>query len=217
MSINFYLLQITPKLLESIKNDETLLKRILKTSLPHHGFSNLKDFKSLYAGQGIFSVEDFIEKNPYIDALEPELKKEALKRVKKIFRKNANYDNVLALDKAWHGIHFLLSGEVWRGESLMASVLMGGTEIGDESVNTGYGVPRYHTPGEVGKISENLPSLEELEKSYEPEKMTAADIYAFNAGDAAEEWIYLSRFYRQMFDYFRGAAKRGNAMLLFAA
>jgi hypothetical protein len=120
----------------------------------------------------------------------------------------------ISLDKSWHVIHFVLSGEVWTSESLLGGVLMGGAEIGDESFNTGYGVPRFHNPGEVKKIAENLPALEDLKKNFDPEKLAAAEIYAFNADDADEEWQYLSHYYRQMFDYFHDAAKRGHGMLL---
>jgi hypothetical protein len=218
MSINLYLVQLRPKVLDSLKTNEIILKTTIDGWLQDEIIHFHNSFRMFYASQGIFSVEDFIEKNPYIHTLEPELKIEALKRVKKIFRKNANQGiKVLSLDKSWHLIHFLLSGEVWSGESLLGSVLMGGTQIGDESFNTGYGVPRFHSPGEVKKIAENLPALETLEKNFDAEKIAEAEIYAFNADDADNEWDYLSRYYRQMFDYFQDAAKRGNGVLLFSA
>ena len=52
----------------------------------------------------------------------------------------------LDLDKAWHGIHFLLTGSAWEGEEPLCYLLAGGQEVGDEDV--GYGPARVLRPRE---------------------------------------------------------------------
>src|SRR3712207_3831611 len=51
------------------------------------------------------------------------------------------------LDKAWHGIHFLLTGTAWEGQEPLCYLLVGGEYIGDEDV--GYGPARVLRPHEV--------------------------------------------------------------------
>src|SRR5262245_15364829 len=38
----------------------------------------------------------------------------------------------LSLDKAWHGVHYALSGTVEPGDSLASQAVLGGTEIGED-------------------------------------------------------------------------------------
>src|SRR5687768_10356646 len=46
------------------------------------------------------------------------------------------------VDKAWQGIHFLLTGTDWEGEGPLAFVLHGGAEIEEDM---GYGPPHGFT------------------------------------------------------------------------
>ncbi len=48
------------------------------------------------------------------------------------------------LDKAWHGIHYLLTGTAWKGEPPLCYLVRGGQTIGD--VEVGYGPARVSTP-----------------------------------------------------------------------
>src|SRR5208283_579544 len=42
----------------------------------------------------------------------------------------------LSIDKAWHGVHYLLCGRAVPGSDLASQVVMGGTDVGDD---LGYG------------------------------------------------------------------------------
>jgi hypothetical protein len=46
----------------------------------------------------------------------------------------------LGVDKAWHGIHVLLTGTAWEGSFPLNFTVSGGKEIGD--VDVGYGPAR---------------------------------------------------------------------------
>lgn len=65
------------------------------------------------------------------------------------------------VDKAWHGIHFLLTGTAWEGDGPLAFILHGGREI---DLDTGYGPPHGFTSGEVKEIARALDgiNIEEL-------------------------------------------------------
>jgi hypothetical protein len=42
----------------------------------------------------------------------------------------------LEVDKAWHGLHFLLTGSAWEGSFPLNFIVAGGQEVGDD---LGYG------------------------------------------------------------------------------
>src|SRR5690242_14594616 len=51
------------------------------------------------------------------------------------------------LDKAWHGIHWLLTGSSEGGEEPLCFLLAGGEQVGD--VDVGYGPARALTSSQV--------------------------------------------------------------------
>jgi Domain of unknown function (DUF1877) len=210
MGMTMQLKQLPLEELNSIGNDWTHFERIIAESLAVQA----EPLKDLYLSQGISSMSELFEKSPHMRQLDEEI----LSNMEKILFGKEETDGgvpVVSLEKSWHAIHFLLSGEVWTGDSPLGRVLMGGDEIGDESFNTGYGNPRYHPPQSVKEISEDLPTLAELKDKYDPAKMAEAEIYGFNKDEPDEEWEYLSHFYSQMANYFQDAANRGNGMILF--
>lgn len=54
--------------------------------------------------------------------------------------------NEMDVDKAWHGIHFLLCGNTWEGEHPLNFVVCGGQYVGD--VDVGYGPARVYMSAE---------------------------------------------------------------------
>src|ERR1051326_9098314 len=51
---------------------------------------------------------------------------------------------VLSLDKAWHGVHYLLTGATEPGSDLRSQAVLGGIELGtDPEGFSGYGPARY--------------------------------------------------------------------------
>ena len=81
------------------------------------------------------------------------------------------------LDKAWHGIHFLLTGSEWEGEEPWCYLVKGGEEIGGEDHH--YGPPRALRPNQIADWANALSTIstEDLRKRFNPKAMMKADIY----------------------------------------
>jgi hypothetical protein len=81
------------------------------------------------------------------------------------------------LDKAWHGIHFLLTGSAWEGTEPFCYLVKGGLEIGEEDF--GYGPARLFKPDQVVAWANALSKIsrDDLRKRFDPEAMTKAEVY----------------------------------------
>lgn len=81
------------------------------------------------------------------------------------------------LDKAWHGIHFMLTGSAWAGDAPLCYLVVGGQDIGDEDV--GYGPARLLRPSEVEQFDAALAaiSLDDFCQRYNPSAMLEQDVY----------------------------------------
>lgn len=79
----------------------------------------------------------------------------------------------LSLEKAWHGLHYLLTGETWESNGPRGFLLSGGTEHQDDEE------VRRLQPHEVVQIHETLQSIsdEELWSGFDADEMYAHDIY----------------------------------------
>jgi hypothetical protein len=123
------------------------------------------------------------------------------------------------LDKAWHGLHFLFTGTAWEGEEPACYLVQGGREIGD--VDVGYGPARALLPEEVGRFAEYLHRLapEELERRYDPERMTALQIYPEIWGDEADAEDsgigYLLESFDRLRDFVARARDAGDGIVIY--
>ncbi|HZI50489.1 MAG TPA: YfbM family protein [Terriglobia bacterium] len=83
----------------------------------------------------------------------------------------------LSLDKAWHGIHYMLTRSAWEGEEPLNFLVSGGKEVGDLEV--GYGPARVFTPDQVQRIHSALRPLDEafLRGRFNPTEMMKLEIY----------------------------------------
>jgi hypothetical protein len=82
----------------------------------------------------------------------------------------------VSIDKAWHGLHYLLCGKLEPAPGPLGQAVFGGTEIGEDQ---GYGPARYFSPQQVAEIAAALqsPSLErELHARFDAEAMTQLGI-----------------------------------------
>ena len=128
-------------------------------------------------------------------------------------RPTGAYDE-LSLDKAWHGVHYVLSGTVEPGESLLSQAVLGGTEIGDDF--SGYGPARFFTVDQVAQLAAALGAPETdqaAERRYDPDRMNERQIYPFGWGEepGARDWIMGSL--RELRDFYAGAAANGRAIV----
>jgi len=80
-------------------------------------------------------------------------------------------------DKAWHAIHYLLTGDAEGGEFPTGFLLSGGQPVGNEDV--GYGPARIFSPTEVSAIQTALSehSKQDLMGRYDGPAMDRAGVY----------------------------------------
>jgi hypothetical protein len=121
---------------------------------------------------------------------------------------------VLSLDKAWHGVHYLLCGETEPGTSLLSQAVMGGAALGDDDEGfSGYGPARCFTPAQVGRLGEAL-SRPETEAGaaarFDPARMSRLQIYP-GWRDSDAEWVIDA--FRRLRDFYAGAAGKGSAIV----
>lgn len=81
------------------------------------------------------------------------------------------------LGEYWHGIHYLMCGQVWSGEFPDAFLIDGGSYVGD--VDLGYGPARAFESCEVKHIAQALLSKtpDSLAQHFDANQMLDDDIY----------------------------------------
>jgi hypothetical protein len=122
----------------------------------------------------------------------------------------------LDVDKAWHGIHFLLTGSQWEGEPPLDFIVNGGKRIGDEDV--GYGPARGFQPSEVKLIGAALSAIvpQQFADRYNAEALARAKIYPeIWMRDGNEARDYLVTYFDELRDFVIGAAENGEALVVF--
>lgn len=117
---------------------------------------------------------------------------------------------ILSLDKAWHGVHYVLCGEVEPTAALLSKPVLGGVELGDDDEGfSGYGPVRYFTVAQVTELSQALsrPGLEpKAAARFDAARMSELSIYpGWRPSDA--EWV-MDGFRRLRDFYFEAAGKR---------
>ena len=122
--------------------------------------------------------------------------------------------NSIDVDKAWQGIHFLLTGKAEGGDGPLALAALGGQEIGGEVV---LGPARILTPDQVKTVAHALQRVDErsFRSKFAPEAMSEAGVYP------AELWVsdrervltYLVQNYRRLVRFYEVAAARGDGVV----
>ena len=121
--------------------------------------------------------------------------------------------NYLDLDKAWHGLHYLFTGEVYGGPRPLSLAIVGGTDIGPD---VGYGPARYLTAEEVATVAEALAALtpDALAQRFDPQDMETKQIYPGSwVSEGNEAFEYLLYPFAQLQKFYADAASRGDAIL----
>jgi hypothetical protein len=118
------------------------------------------------------------------------------------------------LDKAWHGLHYLLTGKAEGGPEPESLAVFGGLEFGPE---VGYGPARYLTAEQVSRVAQTLATLtpETLAARFNPKDMENKDIYpdAIWVRDGQEALDYVLEGHQQLQVFYRDAAARGDAVI----
>ncbi len=121
--------------------------------------------------------------------------------------------NYIDVDKAWHGIHYLLTGKVDEGAEPLSWAVLGGEEIGEE---IGYGPARFLEPEQVHSIAAWLPDDIVFKSRFDPQAMEKAKIYpeVIWVRDGDDALDYLVENYRELVAFYRSAAERGDGAIL---
>ena len=124
----------------------------------------------------------------------------------------------LDVDKAWQGIHFLLTGTAIEGDPPLNFIVGGGRLIGD--VDVGYGPARAFANDEVRVIAQALNDVppESLRERFDPKSMMEEGVYPeIWDRDATEDDTvgYLIENYADLRSFIRRTAERGDGMLVY--
>lgn len=118
------------------------------------------------------------------------------------------------LDKAWHAIHYLLTGSAWEGEAPLNFICQGGQEVGD--IDTGYGPARALGADEVLDIANALEGIDAavLAQRFDPEEMEKLEIYPSIWQDEPDALEFCTGSFTAMKDFIDRTAERGDGILI---
>lgn len=123
----------------------------------------------------------------------------------------------LELDKAWHGIHFLLTNSAWEGAEPLCYLVRGGQEIGD--IDVGYGPARAITSQQAAAFELELSKIEEADfrQRFNPKQMMANDIYPSIWDRPIEEddtLGYLCSYFTELKEFVNEVCKKGHGIII---
>ncbi len=123
----------------------------------------------------------------------------------------------LDLDKAWHGLHYLLCKDPFGGEGPLFEALMGGRPLNEHEEEDI--IVRYLTPEQVQEVAEALAGTEpqQLVDNFDPDDMNDAPVYPASDWNDEGELDYLMGYYQPMRDHYRAAAEAGEGMLIYVS
>lgn len=123
----------------------------------------------------------------------------------------------LDIDKAWHGIHFLLTQSTWGGGEPLDFIVQGGTEIGVDDIV--YSPPRAFVPDQVGRISSALSEFSPamLRERYDAVALSQAEVYPGIWSQDDESADYLVSYFESLKNFIAGAVSQGEALIVYLA
>lgn len=131
------------------------------------------------------------------------------------------YSNELAevpkldIDKAWDGIHFLLTGNpISKHEHPLSAVITGIHDI-DENQDFGYGPARYIDSQAVKSLNEKIKfiDLEMLLLSFNPHKMAELNVYP-EIWEDVHAFEYLREYFVKLQSFYQHAAWANEGIVI---
>ena len=117
----------------------------------------------------------------------------------------------MSVEKAWHGIHFLLNGTAWEGEAPLDFIVRGGRELGHDA---GYGPARGFSAKELKGICAALepfiPGV--LRKRFDIEALLECAIYPNTWVGGEGEWLIDT--FAQLKRFLASGATRGLGLVV---
>ena len=121
----------------------------------------------------------------------------------------------VALDKAWHAIHFLLTGSRLGGDEPLNFLVDEGTPVGE--VDVGYGPARVLMSQQVQRIADALAHIEpsEIARRVDVKRFDQEAIYPgdWQRNGAGVDYVVSS--YREMRDLIARTAAEGRGLILY--
>ncbi|WP_442484139.1 YfbM family protein [Aeoliella sp. SH292] len=123
----------------------------------------------------------------------------------------------LDVDKAWHAIHFLLTGSAWEGDFPEGFIVSCGQVVGDEDL--GYGPARSFSPSETAAIADLLASIsdDDLQSRGDLASLNATGIYPEIWDEQYEDdepWEYVQAYFQTLRAFVVEAKERGLGLLV---
>lgn len=128
---------------------------------------------------------------------------------------------VLCIEKAWEGIHFLLTGQTlpekyldFDDQNPLNSLIFGGQTI-VEDIDLGYGPGRYLTADQVIEINKALKQIkkEELALKYDVTIFRESSVYPFEW--QKEDADYLLEYWDEIVQFYDDASNKENAIIFY--
>lgn len=236
MSITAELRLVSPRVLEILQEDPSLTEAVLRMGLPTlPGFDDLpipasvaKVLASLPAEERARREKQMTEQmaafrsspqgaalTAMADGIDDDLEEERAE-LERLGVTPEDLGDPLALDKAWHGLHFLLTGSSRDTAPPLGSAILGGREVGED---LGYGPARYLSPGEVAAVADALGRLshEDLGARFDASAMEGEKIYPgpwSESDDHHNQQEWLLEAFEDVKAYYAEARDRGYGMLL---
>lgn len=121
------------------------------------------------------------------------------------------------LDKAWQGIHYLLTETGWEGDPPLSFLICGGTEVGD--IDVGYGPARLVDSGDVAKVDEALRTIDRqyLLNNFSPAKMMELDLYPSiwdRPTDSDDPFGYCAEYFEELKDFVARCAEEKRSIVI---
>ncbi|MDE7479201.1 MAG: YfbM family protein [Lachnospiraceae bacterium] len=128
--------------------------------------------------------------------------------------------NLLDIDKAWHAIHFILTGCVYDvdEDDILSQLVLGGIPVSEEDM--GYGPARLIGKETVAQLAEALKEWNEetFRENFDMKAMKDNDIYPMMSDEDDEMfYTYVWENFAEVKKYFQEAAEKGESIITFLA
>ncbi len=218
--------QISGTLLEHIKAKPALVRDVLRYRPSQAVPSNdVEAFLSLLPGHMRKAVENmppdarqaildqFTKSLPDMpDVLKQQIAEARHPKPSKAAFDSKDFGEELFIEKAWHGVHFLLCGVIDEAPPPLGDAILGGTEIGPDM---GYGPARYLDPHRVKAVADALKAIPPsvLAARFDIAGLQEHQVYPNAWSEDDREWIQGA--YSELRDFYADAAQKGLAVLLY--
>jgi hypothetical protein len=120
-----------------------------------------------------------------------------------------------SVDRAWHGIHYLLTGTAWEGNPPLDFLVNGGRFVG--ATDERHGPLRAFTASETKAILDIFATFStyEMRKRYNPRDMAAKEVYPGIWSHEEESLSYLIEHVERLRGFLRQAVEAQMGMLIF--